>query len=691
MNDASAVVEGEIESAQLLRAVFAKRWTILGCTLAAFGAALIFVSLVAARYSADARLLLEIQDSFLPRAEKGEAKSDVAPLDPEAVQSQIELIKSRDLARRVIKTLALSGNEEFDPLARGVGLLTRALAALGLARDPIGASPEDRILESFSEKLNVISPTKTRVLAIEFTSRNPDLAAKGANAVADAYIEVQREAKRENARAAAKNLASLVAELRARVAEAEGAAEAFRVKSGLLVGANNTTINAQHLSDLNTQLSLFRGAQADAQAKANLIREMLQSRRLADIPDVANNEVMRRLTEQRVALRAQLALESRTLLPGHPRIKELQAQLDDLDRQMRAAAERIVRTLENEARIAGARVDNLARALDEQKKVVAATEGDDVRLRELERTARLYKEQLEAATAKYQEALSRESAEANPADARIVQKALAPQTPSFPKKIPILAFASIAGFVLSLGAIVVGELLKAPPRGPAAGRPARAAEEPAADETVTPFKRPFSEPPGKGRPAAPAAGASLSATRASRAAASAPPAEPAPVKVLMASAVPDRQAFASALMLARSLAEHGRTILVSADAGASAWKPGEDVETPKGLNELATGAASLDDVISKEEKSRLHLIGPGREDGAKRGDLSPVVEALARTYDFIVFTTSTAIDALSLAPMFDKVLLRASQAENDELLTALSQSCDDVCLIEDSAGAAIPA
>ena len=127
--------------------------------------------------------------------------------------------------------------------------------------------------------------------------------------MADAYIEVQREAKTENARAAAKNLASLVAELRARVAEAEGAAEAFRIKSGLLVGANNTTINAQHLSELNTQLSLSRSAQADAQAKANLIREMLQSRRLADIPDVANNEVMRRLTEQRVALRAQLALE----------------------------------------------------------------------------------------------------------------------------------------------------------------------------------------------------------------------------------------------------------------------------------------------------------------------------------------------------------------------------------------------
>ena len=219
--------------------------------------------------------------------------------------------------------MELQGNDEFDPLARGMGLTTRTLVLLGLMRDPTQLSPEDRMLETFADKLNVLSPSKTRVLSIEFTSRNPDLAALGANAVADAYIEFQQQAKRDNARGAAKSLAALVAELRGHVADAEARAEDFRVKSGLLVGSNNTTINAQHLSDLNTQLSLSRTSQADAQAKARLLREMLRQNRIGDIPDVANNEVIRRLLEQRVTLRAQLALESRTLLPGHPRIKEL--------------------------------------------------------------------------------------------------------------------------------------------------------------------------------------------------------------------------------------------------------------------------------------------------------------------------------------------------------------------------------
>jgi len=52
----------------------------------------------------------------------------------------------------------------------------------------------------------------------------------------------------------------------------------------------------------------------------------------------SNSELTRRLSEQRVTLRAQLAEQSSTLLDNHPRIKELKAQLADLDRQLREEA-----------------------------------------------------------------------------------------------------------------------------------------------------------------------------------------------------------------------------------------------------------------------------------------------------------------------------------------------------------------
>ncbi len=434
MRDAIEPATNEIDLSRLGRALVSKKWWMLGPTLAAFFGAILFVNVVKPRYTSDARLLLENQDDFFTRVDKGE-RADANGPDAEGVQSQIQLLTSRDLARRVIKTLGLQGDAEFDPLANGVGAVKRVMALLGISRDPTLMSPEDRILEKFSEKLAVLSPTKTRVLSIEFSSYDYDLAARGANAVAEAYIEMQQEAKRDIARNAAKSLATLVNDLHVRVAEAEAKVEAYRAQTGLLIGANNTTIPTQQLGELNNQLSTARAAQADAQAKANLLRDMLRQNRIGEIPDVANNETIRRIFEQRVALRAQLALESRTLLPMHPRVKELNAQLADLDRQWRAAAERTAHTLENEARIAAARVDNLTRVLDDQKRVAGAAGSEEVKLRELERGARLLKEQLESETAKYQEALARERVKATPADARIIQRALAPQIlPPSPRK-----------------------------------------------------------------------------------------------------------------------------------------------------------------------------------------------------------------------------------------------------------------
>ena len=723
-DDGERGLTGEIDLSRILRVLSVKRWWVLGPTLAALAGALIFVNVVKPRYSAEARVLLENQENFLPRADKTERVTEVLP-DAEAVQSQIQLLTSRDLARRVIKMLGLQGDDEFDPLAKGMGLTSRTLVLLGLMRDPTQLSPEDRMLETFADKLSVLSPTKTRVLSIEFTSRNPDLAARGANAVAEAYLEFQQQAKRDNARSAAKTLASLVAELRKQVADAEGRAEQFRVKSGLLLGSNNTTINAQHLSDLNTQLSLSRTAQADAQAKARLLRDMLRQNRIGDIPDVANNEVIRRLLEQRVTLRAQLALESRTLLPGHPRIKELQAQLADLDMQGRSAAERTVRTLENEARIAGARVENLTRALDAQKQVVGAADADDVQLRELERTARLYKEQLESATAKYQEALARENAQGTPADARIFQRALAPQMPSFPKKLPITAFATLAALILSTGVILSGEMLsgrahvtsaKVEPRAKL-DAPASFATAAVKDETawrMTPEKYASDDSQVEGND--PSLGNGVSAKQMTEEASKseAPSKKVFPreadreiadereviggidaarletrcVKVLIASGDSGPAAFNTVLALARGLARRGRAVLVSINENEAII---DQLVTfndrqPRGLRELVSGLADFGEVIYRDKGSHLHLIPPGLDHGAEQFDVAMVVDALARTYDFVVFSIGATSDVFRFSSMFDKILLRDADPAAHEMFDELSHVHRDVQLIEDATG-----
>jgi succinoglycan biosynthesis transport protein ExoP len=675
----------EIDLARLGRVLLVKKWWVLGPTLAAFLVSFLFVNLVKPRYTSDARLLLENQDSFYARVDNGERVDANGP-DAEGVQSQIQLLTSRDLARRAIKKIGLQGDVEFDPLANGVGPVTRLMALVGLVRDPTLMPPDERILEKFSEKLSVLSPTKTRVLSIEFTSYNPDLAARGANAVAEAYIEMQQEAKREIARSAAQSLATLISDLRTRVAEAEAKVEKYRAETGLLIGSNNTIVPTQQLGELNNQLSSARAAHADSQAKASLLRDMLRQNRIAEIPDIASNESLRRIFEQIVALRAQLALESRTLLPMHPRIKELDAQLADLERQWRAAAERAAHTLENEARIAAARVENLTRVLNDQKRVAGAAGAEEVKLRDLERAARLLKEQLESETAKYQEAVARERVKATPADARIIQRALAPQVPSFPKKVPIVLFATLAGLILSLGVILAGELLtgraRVLPPAHSAAQPAPAAVTPDRREPI--FARQESDAPKDKEPpkkaswrATPVVARRISPARAIEGC----------VKVLVAPCSETGPRAETAVSLARQLAGQGRALLAAADPGAAMFdalvSPGSE-RRPCGMGELARGSAGYGDAIHRDKSSTLHVLPGGVADGAGMGDHALLVTALAHAYDYLIFAAS-ADEALRLAPHVDLAFVLGEDEAAEALREDLAEIGVEAHLLDASA------
>src|SRR6185437_16123903 len=176
----------------------------------------------------------------------------------------------------------------------------------------------------------------------------------------------------------------------------------------------------------------------------------------------ANSESIRRLSEQRMILRAQLAEQSTTLLDQHPRIKELKAQIAELDQLLRSEGERLARQLENDAKVAGDRIKTLTASLDQAKKTASQTNEQDLELRALEREAKTERDLLESYLAKYREATARESINAAPPEARVISRAAPAIKPAFPKKLPTVLIAAFAGFALSAGFVVTGALLGAP-------------------------------------------------------------------------------------------------------------------------------------------------------------------------------------------------------------------------------------
>ena len=117
-----------------------------------------------------------------------------------------------------------------------------------------------------------------RALSSSNSSRcDPDLAARVANSIAESYLVLQQDARQEQAKSASQWLSGEIDNLRKKVAEAESRVEDFRSKSSLFVGTNNTTLSNQQMGELNTQLNNARALKSDAESKARLIREMLQS------------------------------------------------------------------------------------------------------------------------------------------------------------------------------------------------------------------------------------------------------------------------------------------------------------------------------------------------------------------------------------------------------------------------------
>jgi succinoglycan biosynthesis transport protein ExoP len=643
---------GDIDLAGLGRALWDKRLLIGGLTLVAAVLAFTGVNLVTPRYKSEARVLIEMRENifFRPDAEKTFERS--ATVDQEAVTSQVQLILSRDLAREVIKSQKLSERPEFDPVLAGWGLPRTILSLLGIIKNPLDMTPEERVLKSYYERLSAFQVEKSRVIAIEFESQDPELAARVANAVAETYLRFQQAAKQDQTRAASAWLSGEIERLRKNVAQAEAKVEQYRAKTNLFIGNNNTSLSNQQLGDFNGQLASARAQKADAQSKASLIRDALKSGSPIEFADIINSELMRRLSEQRITLRAQLAEQSSTLLGMHPRIKELRAQIADLERQMRDEADRLARSLENDARVASSKVDALTSTLDQLKRQAASTNEQDVQLRALERDAKSQRDLLESYLAKYREASARDSIGAAAPDARIISTAAVSTTPSWPKKLPIILVAALATFTLASISIVSGELLRAAPLPGRMGTPSPPAVllPPATIAVSRPAdlvlggggaaRSRISRKEGIERLARQLDEAGQGAKDASREGAR---------RITVIGISRNIGTSMTAIALARNFATQTRVVLVELSVAAPNLSVIASDPGSPGLSELVLGSASFGQIITRDRHSRAHLVLIGRAaiDAASlmaSERLAIAVEALARSYDHLVLDAGVAED-----------------------------------------------
>src|SRR3984893_9227502 len=646
---ATASSSGDLDMRALGEALARKRGWIVVPTVLAAVLSIAAVNLVTPRYKSEARILIDGRENVFLRP-NGERIEERNALDSQASNSQVQLLLSRDLASEIIKKNKLAERPEFDPVLRGLSPVKSLLALFGIGRDPFSLTPEERGLDAYYDRFTAYAVDKSRVVVIEFQSLDPDLAAKVANSIAEGYLVLQQGARQDQAKSAGLWLSGEIDNLRKKVADAESRVEDFRSKSSLFVGTNNTTLSNQQMGELNTQLNNARALKSDAESKARLIRGMLESGKPIEASEVLNSELIRRLAEQRVTLRGQLAEQSSTLLDNHPRIKELKAQLADLDHQIRDEAAKISRSLDHDERIAGCRANSLSASLDQLKKLATSSNGEDVQLRALEREAKAQRDLLESYLAKYREANTRETIDAAPSDGRIISRATVSNEPAYPKKLPIVLIATLATLMLTSGLIATGELLRmtapraaaaiasslAPVRGPATATVAAADPAPAFAEPRPEIRR------------QPAVDIPAELDEIEQLADDLRGAGDAAHKVTILGTASSESITLTALTLARLIARHARVVVVDLSASSPAMSAVSVDQAAPGLAELMLGEASFSAIITRDRLSRVHLVNAGRP-GFDRALLqSPrltlAIDALKRVYDHVLLDAGAASD-----------------------------------------------
>jgi polysaccharide biosynthesis transport protein len=662
---APIAITGEPDLRGLGRLLWAKKAKILGITLLAATAAFAVVNTITPRYRSESRLLLEARENVFLRAEADKNGGDRATIDPEAVTSQIQLVLSRDLAREVIKKEKLASLPEFDPSVGSMPAWKIILGLIGIGRDPSTMSPEERTLESFYNRLNVYAVEKSRVIGVDFDSADPELASRVANTIAETYLTMQQTAKQEQTRAAGDWLAGEIAGLRTKVAEAEAKVDDYRAKSNLFAGANNSSLPAQQLTDINAQIAAARGQKADLEARAQQLRELIRSGKPVESSDIANTDSMRRLIEQRNGLRSQLAEQSTTLLDQHPRIKELKAQVAEVEREIRSEGERLARQLDNDAKVAGDRIETLTASLNTVKKIVSQTSTQDVQLRALERDAKTERDLLESYLAKYREATARDNINAAPPEARIISRASPSINPAFPKKLPTVLIAAFAAFALSAGFVVTGALLASP--GPSSGHPY--APPPMAARMMTRVDSPPLMPVASSSAAMSAAPSVVRTVE--QIALSMRQAGDDGRRVIVVGTIRNVGTTHAAIALARTLAQDANVVLVDMAFGSPNLSIISDDPKAPGIAELVRGTATFGDIITRDQYSAVHLVATGNFGNEARvlaasPMLATMVEALVRSYDHVVIDVGSAADIAveRFAPLTARAVLVAIDPTN---------------------------
>jgi len=643
-------------------AAFRRRLKLFVVVAAAVFAATALITLQQTpKYTAMARIVID-QRKQATVIKDQEVVSNL-PAESSAVDTEVEILRSRSIAERVANDANL-----FQAKAEAKKKPSLFKSLLGYIVPSVNKAPDPQIeretlVDEVLEGVDVARAGDTYMIDVSYSASDPARAALLANSFAKEYINDQIDSRYNLTQQASEWLSGRLAALRKQADEADAAVQSYKAANNL-VAAQGSTIAEQEVSGLDQQLALARAELAEKEALLSTARGQLKRGSTGeDLGAALDSPVIQQLRQQRAVISQKAAdLEGR-YGDRHPDLLKSRRELIDLDAQIHSEVTRIISNLEAQVEVARQHAGSIMGSLSQTRNQLSGNARASVRLNELQRNS-------DSASAVYQSFLDRykqASAQVGmqQSDARVVSAAKIPTSPSSPRIGLNFALGLIIALLLGIVAVVIAEMFDTGLSAPddielELGVPALAviptldSVHPAdnADAAMlSPEKYVVKYPLSQFAEAFRSLRAAIRMCRAGQ----------KTKLVAITSSVMDEGKTTTAVALVRIAALAGdRVILVDCDLrhrGVNIMLP---EEREAGLVELLSGTAALADIIVHDAESGADILPLGRSPFTPRDLLASdamqeVLGQLSRSYDLVILDTPPVLAVSDTRGFVDKV------------------------------------
>ncbi len=460
--------EEQIDLRDYWRVLVKRRWTVI-TTFAIIVITVGIYSFTATPiYEATTRLIIEKEN---PNVVSIEEVMAVDASGTDYYQTQYKIIESRSVAREVVKRLALDQSEEFFPKPKDtflanlkysvletMSLWRESVASLLKTEEEAGSQGEEEseadsfLVSSFIHRITVSPIRNSRLLDVSFRAKDPALSAKIVNTLAKAYIDQNLETKLEVVQNAGQWLHTRIDEEREKVGKAEEALLSYKEKHNIVTDFSSDVeqVTAQKLAQLNAQVVEAESKRVEAETRYKQALALTDSPDMLDsIPEVLNNELIRRIKSMEVDLYKRMSELSEKYGEKHPRMVAIESELKTLKNRKAQEVNRVINSLSNEYKVALAKEESLKEALTKQKKETLDLNQKAVQYGVLKREAETARQMYEMLIKRFKETSLTEDMKTG--NIGIIDKAEVPRAPVEPRKQLNILLATVVGLFMGIG------------------------------------------------------------------------------------------------------------------------------------------------------------------------------------------------------------------------------------------------